>query len=160
MKDIITPFLLTVLAYLVIGIISQTANAGSKNLMLNNAPPIYKQECGSCHMSYPPALLPKESWAEMMNGLNKHYGTDASLDKPELNQISSWLNSNAGTYKRVKEAPPDNRITKSSWFEKKHRKVNAREFSKPSVKSASNCNSCHRNAEQGNFDDDEVFIPR
>lgn len=101
MKDIITPFLLTVLAYLVIGIISQTANAGSKNLMLNNAPPIYKQECGSCHMSYPPALLPKESWAEMMNGLNKHYGTDASLDKPELNQISSWLNSNAGTYKRV-----------------------------------------------------------
>ena len=158
MKHLITVPLFTALIYLIIGMVSQTANAGSKNLMPVNVPPIYKQECASCHMSYPPALLPKESWTEIMNGLQKHYGTDASLSRQELEQISSWLNSNAGTYKRVKEAPPDNRITKSDWFEKKHRKISSSEFLSPAIKSPSNCNACHKNAEQGNFDDDEVHI--
>ena len=152
--------LLTVTTYLVIAISSQTASAGSKNLMPVNVPLIYQQECASCHMSYPPALLPKASWAEIMSGLQKHYGTDASISQQEMMQIASWLNSHAGTYKRVKEAPPDNRITKSDWFVKKHRKISSREFLSPAIKSPSNCNACHKNAEQGNFDDDEVRIPK
>ncbi len=160
MKDLITMSLLTAITYLVIAISSQTANAGSKNFMPSNTPQIYKQECGSCHIPYSPALLPEESWVEMMNGLQKHYGTDASLGQQEMMQISSWLNSHAGTYKRVKEAPPENRITKSGWFEKKHTKISSREFMSPAVKSPSNCNACHKNAEQGNFDDDEVHIPK
>lgn len=160
MKHLITVPLFTALIYLIIGMVSQTANAGSKNLMPVNVPLIYKQECASCHMSYPPALLPKESWTEIMNGLQKHYGTDASLSRQELEQISSWLNSNAGTYKRVKEAPLDNRITNSDWFVRKHRKISSREFLSPAIKSPSNCNACHKNAEQGNFDDDEVRIPK
>ncbi len=160
MKDFIVMPILTAMTYLIIAMVSQTANAGSKNLMPNQVPPIYQQECGSCHMTYLPALLPKESWLEIMNGLNKHYGTDASLDQQELKQISSWLSSNAGTYKRVREAPPDNRITKSNWFQKKHREVNPKDFQKISVKSPANCIACHRNAEQGNFDDDEVGIPK
>jgi len=160
MKDFIVMPILTAMTYLIIAIISQSANAGSKNLMSNNVPPIFKQECGSCHMAYPPALLPKESWFEIMNGLNKHYGTDASLDQQELKQISSWLSSNAGTYKRVREAPPDNRVTKSNWFQKKHREINSKDFQKILVKSSANCIACHRNADQGNFDDDEVRIPK
>ena len=160
MKHLITVPLFTALIYLIIGMVSQTANASSKNLMPVNVPPIYKQECASCHMSYPPALLPKESWTEIMNGLQKHYGTDASLSRQEMMQIASWLNSNAGTYKRVKEAPLDNRITNSDWFARKHRKISSREFLSPAIKSPSNCNACHKNAEQGNFDDDEVRIPK
>lgn len=160
MKDLITISLVTVLTYLVMGIISQTANAGSKNLMPSNIPPIYKQECGSCHLSYPPAMLPKDSWEGIMQGLQKHYGADASLNQQEIEQISSWLNSHAGTYKRVKEAPSDNRITKSDWFQRKHRKINSKEFLAPAIKSPANCNACHKNAEQGNFDDDEVRIPK
>lgn len=150
--------LLTAITYLVIATSSQTANAGSKNLMAADPPPIYKKECGSCHMSYPPALLPKQSWVEIMNGLDKHFGVDASMSQEETRQISAWLDRNAGTYKRVKEAPLDNRITKSVWFEKKHRKIDPKQFLSPTVKSRSNCNACHQKAEQGNFDDDEVRI--
>lgn len=160
MKDLITISLVTALTYLVMGIVSQTANAGSKNLIPSNIPPIYKQECGSCHLPYPPAMLPKDSWEGIMHGLQKHYGTDASLNQQEIEQISSWLNSHAGTYKRVKETPSDNRITKSDWFARKHRKINSKEFLSPAIKSPSNCNACHKNAEQGNFDDDEVRIPK
>lgn len=31
--------------------------------------------------------------------------------------------ANAGTYKRVSEEPPQDRITLLAWFERKHRKV-------------------------------------
>lgn len=160
MKDLITACLQTAISYIVIAIIYQTASAESKYLMPTNAPLLYKKECGSCHMPYPPALLPKASWEEIMNGLHRHFDTDASLSQQEMEQISSWLNGNAGTYKRVKEAPPDNRITKSDWFARKHRKINSKEFLSPAIKSPSNCNACHKNAEQGNFDDDEVRIPK
>lgn len=160
MKDLIAISLVTTLTYLVMGIVSQAANADSKNLMPSNIPPIYKQECGSCHMPYPPALLPKKSWEEIMSGLQKHFGIDASLSQQEMEQISSWLNSHAGTYKRVKDVPLDNRITKSEWFQRKHRKIHSKEFLAPAIKSPANCNACHKKAEQGNFDDDEVLIPK
>lgn len=160
MKDLLSILVIAMITYLVFAIISKDAHAGSKDFMPSNVPPIYKQECGSCHIPYPLALLPKESWVEIMNGLQKHYGTDASLSQQEMMQISSWLNGHAGTYKRVKEGPPENRITKSDWFEKKHRKISSREFLSPAVKSPSNCNACHKNAEQGNFDDDKVHIPK
>jgi hypothetical protein len=42
--------------------------------------PAYVQECGSCHVAFAPGLLPAASWQRQMNGLDKHYGTDASMD--------------------------------------------------------------------------------
>jgi len=46
-------------------------------------PPVRHQatlkECGECHMAYQPALLPRESWAAMMDDLPNHFGEDASL---------------------------------------------------------------------------------
>ena len=42
--------------------------------------PAYVQECGSCHVPYPPGLLPNESWQRLMANLPQHFGTDASLD--------------------------------------------------------------------------------
>ena len=40
----------------------------------------YRDECGSCHVAYPPGLLPAVSWQRLMSDLPRHYGTDASLD--------------------------------------------------------------------------------
>ena len=40
-------------------------------------PPAYTQECGSCHLAYPPGLLPALSWQRLMGGLDRHFGTDA-----------------------------------------------------------------------------------
>jgi Dihaem cytochrome c len=124
------------------------------------APAAYAQECASCHMAYPPGLLPASSWQHLMDGLSKHFGSDASLDAPPQAAISRWLQANAGTYKRVREAPPQDRITRSAWFERKHREIPATTFSRPSIKSAAQCNACHGRAEQGDFDDDNVRIPR
>jgi cytochrome c553 len=135
------------------------AHADSGNLLPRNTPPSYAQECGSCHTAYPPGLLPARSWQRVMSGLDKHYGTDASLDAATVQQLSAWLQANAGTYKRVAEEPPQDRITRSAWFERKHRKLNPAVWKHANVKSAANCAACHTGADKGDFNDDNLRFP-
>ena len=124
--------------------------------------PQYQQECAACHMAYPPGLLPAASWQRLMGSLNKHYGTDASLDAASAGNIGGWLKANAGSYKRVSEEPPQDRITKSVWFLRKHRdgEVPAGVWKRASVGSPANCVACHAQAAQGNFDEHAVKIPK
>lgn len=123
-------------------------------------PAVYIQECGSCHLAFPPSLLPKASWQRVMNGLDKHYGSDASLDAATHEQIDTWLQTHGGQGKRAREEPPLDRITRSSWFERKHREVNAITFKRASIKTPANCTACHRDAAQADFDEDRVRIPK
>ncbi len=135
------------------------AHADGGNLLPRNVPAAYTQECASCHTAYPPGMLPARSWQRVMNGLDKHYGTDASLDATTRQQISSWLQAHAGTYKRVREEPPEDRITRSAWFERKHRQVDPAVWAHASVKSAANCAACHTGADRGEYDDDNLRYP-
>ncbi|MBK8070844.1 MAG: diheme cytochrome c [Ramlibacter sp.] len=130
------------------------------NLMRVPLLPRYQQECAACHLAYPPGLLPAASWQRLMSGLDKHYGTDASLDEASVRQINGWLQSHAGTYKRVNEEPPQDRITRSAWFERKHLKVAPEVWKRASVRSAANCVACHSGADKGDYGDDGVRIPR
>ena len=41
--------------------------------------PEYTQECTSCHLAFPPDLLPAASWWRILDNLTGHYGTDASI---------------------------------------------------------------------------------
>ena len=122
--------------------------------------PSYKQECAACHVAFPPGMLPADSWRRLLNDLPRHYGTDASLDAATVNELATWLGANAGTYKRVGEAPPEDRITKSAWFIRKHDEVPAAAWQRPAVKSAANCTACHTQAAQGDFNEQSVRIPR
>ena len=123
-------------------------------------PVMYTQECGSCHLAFPPNLLPKASWQRVMNGLDKHYGSDASLDAATQKQIDIWLQIYGGQGKRAREEPPQDRITRSAWFERKHREVGAATFKRAAIKSPANCAACHGDAAQGDFEDDRVRIPK
>ena len=123
-------------------------------------PVVYTQECGACHFAFPPNLLPRASWERVMNGLDKHYGSDASLDTATQKHIETWLQYDGAQGKRALEDPPQDRITRSAWFERKHREVNAATFKRASIKSPANCTACHRGAAQGDFDEDRVRIPK
>lgn len=95
----------------------------------------------------------------MHRRLDSHYGTDASLGATAQRQIDAWLRAHAGTYKRVAEAPPQDRITRSAWFERKHREIDPAVWKLASVRSAANCGACHSAADRGRFDDDDLLIP-
>ncbi len=124
--------------------------------------PTYQQECAACHIAYPPGMLPAASWQHLLGSLQQHYGTDASLDEASLREISGWLQVHAGTYKRVSEAPPQDRITKSAWFLRKHnaREVPPEVWTRPAVGGASNCAACHTQAADGRFSERDIKIPR
>ena len=122
--------------------------------------PQYQQECSGCHVAYPPGMLPAASWQRLTSNLPRHFGTDASLDPATVKQLGTWLAANAGTYKRVREAPPEDRISRSAWFTRKHDEVPTSTWKLPAVKSAANCSACHTRADQGEFNEHDVRIPR
>jgi Dihaem cytochrome c len=118
----------------------------------------YRDECGSCHVAYPPGLLPAGSWQRLMSDLPRHYGTDASLEEPVRQSLAIWLDANASR-KRL-EMPPQDRITKSRWFVREHDEVPSDAWGRASIKTAANCSACHQGAAQGDYDEHGVRIPR
>ena len=151
----IRPVLASLLCLTALG----AAHADGDRMMPRDVPKAYIAECAACHTAYAPGLLPARSWQRIMTGLDKHYGTDASLDDATVRQLSTWLQVNAGTYKRVVEEPPQDRLTRSAWFERKHREVPASVWKHASIKSAANCAACHTGADRGDFDDDNIRMP-
>ncbi|MEO5794812.1 MAG: diheme cytochrome c [Rhodoferax sp.] len=129
---------------------SQTVNAAAK----------YQQECAACHMAYPPGMLPQASWKRILGHLNKHFGTDASLDEASLRELSIWLPANADTFRKVHETPPQDRITQSRWFIRQHDEVPSATWKRVAIGSAANCLACHSGAAKGNFNEDDVRIPK
>lgn len=136
----------------------------------NVSQPLYKEECGSCHMAYPPGLLPAASWTAMMNRLDDHFGDNAELDAQTNRTISEFLTSNSAdnsNYRRSRKFmrgidanSPPLRISETPYFKRKHDEIPQSMLSDSSeVSSFSQCNSCHQGAEKGVFDDDNVEIP-
>jgi hypothetical protein len=122
--------------------------------------PAYLQECGACHVAYAPRLLPSASWQRQMERLQSHYGSDASLDAPLTRTLSAWLQAHAGTSKRAREQPPEDRITRAAWFEREHDEVPAATWKLPAVKSPAQCSACHTRADQGDFSERDIRLPR
>lgn len=122
--------------------------------------PAYVQECASCHIAYPPGALPRASWQRLMRNLPQHFGTDASLDAPTREQLSAWLEGQAGTWSRGAEAPPQDRISRSAWFRREHREVAPATWALPAVRTPSQCAACHPQAAEGDFNEDRIRIPR
>jgi hypothetical protein len=119
----------------------------------------WKAECGSCHIAYAPALLPAAAWRRVMAGLDRHFGTDASLDAASAAEIGAFLERNAASGKRAADTGAL-RITESRWFLRQHDEVRASAWKNPKVRTAANCSACHSGAERGDFDEDHVRIPR
>lgn len=117
-------------------------------------------ECSGCHMAYPAGLLPAASWSKLMAGLDKHFGTDASLSPKDTKEITDYLVKYASNRWTSSAAPL--RITDGEWFKTKHnsREINPATWKRESVKSQSNCMACHQGAERGDFNEDRIRIPQ
>jgi mono/diheme cytochrome c family protein len=146
---------------LLVSCISMGAQAGEKNLRPATISKAYQTECAACHLAYPPAMLPAQSWTLIMKGLDKHYGANASIDDiQDFKEIADWLQDHAGTYKKpALLLPPDNRISKTYWFVKEHRKIDAQVWLRESIQSPSNCAACHTKADQFDYRERNIRIP-
>jgi hypothetical protein len=131
----------------------------AKMAMPSDAPKSYEEECASCHMAYPPGLLGQKNWQSIMSGLDKHFATDASLDAKTQTEIAQWLIKNSATRAKYSAFAPENRITKSAWFIRKHDEVQLDVWKRAGIKSPANCSACHADAVKGDFEEDRVRIP-
>ncbi len=141
------------------GLLATDALAERTRVTADN--PVWRAECGSCHVAYPPKLLSAPQWRAQMAALDRHFGTNASVDAAVAAEIGAFLETNAGRDRGTVQAasgPP--RITTSSWFVKEHRNVRPGDWTSTAVKSAANCGACHAGAERGDFDEHTVRIPR
>lgn len=120
----------------------------------------WKEECGGCHIAYPPRFLPAQSWRALMSGLDKHFGSDASMDTAAAQEITVFLEKNADQRSRQSNGKVILRISETRWFKSEHREVSSRNWKSPLVKSPANCAACHRQAELGDFSERNVKIPR
>lgn len=132
--------------------------------------PIYKEECGSCHMAYQPGLLPTRSWAKIMTGLEEHFGDNAELDAETLKNITNFLvlnsadNSDYRRSRKIMRSLDSNdapiRISETPYIKRKHDEIPNKmiKYNKK-VNSLANCSACHSKAEQGLYDEDGVNIP-
>jgi Dihaem cytochrome c len=122
-------------------IASPGAPAAEDLWQMREASPVWQSECGSCHMAFPPALLAKDDWHRLMQGLDKHFGVDASLDTKTRDEISAFLEKNAGS--SWSHSADSQRITDTSWFIRKHKGAISMMI-KGRVKSLVDCVACHK----------------
>jgi hypothetical protein len=132
--------------------------------------PVYVEECGSCHMAYPSGLLPSNSWRRIMAGLDDHFGDNAELDEQMTQQISDFLTSNAADkskYRRSQQmmsairpstGPAPMRISENTYFKHEHDEIPGWVIKQSGATSLSHCNACHQRAEEGSFNEHEIFI--
>lgn len=139
--------------------VALTAQADEYRAAVRN--PAYQSECGACHVAYPPQLLSAASWRAVMDGLGKHFGSDASLDPVAHADILRYLETHAGRRDTAAAGKPQLRITETRWFVHEHTEELPRDIWKhPAVKSAANCAACHTAADKGDFSERTLRLPK
>jgi hypothetical protein len=132
--------------------------------------PQYTQDCGTCHLAYPPGLLPARSWNHLIDTLDNHFGENAELPPADRERLRAFLTQNAADQvsdkrsRRVmaslRGATPA-RITDIPYIVAKHREIPRGAIGpNAQVKSLSDCAACHGpGAAQGVFHEHDVVIP-
>lgn len=157
------PIALILVAVSFFAIVLGRAQAGGGHFYTPVTDPVVKEECGSCHLAYSPAMLPVSAWKRMMGDLQNHFGEDASLDAATTQTIEAYLTANAAdtggrnySSKLLRGSSLANgplRITELPEWVDEHSKVPAWEWKHKDVRSRSNCIACHRDAERGYYDE-------
>ncbi len=149
-------------AVLVFGLYGIIINASEGEDELFETDAVYIDECGACHLAYPPGLLPVQSWQGIMSGLEDHFGESAETDEETATHIANYLERVA--LQKGKPSPmsqmlrnmPDDpplRITEFPAFITAHAEIPIQlQVEKLDEGFLSPCADCHRQAASGRFD--------
>jgi Dihaem cytochrome c len=132
---------------LLAAIACQPAFAADDVWQPGGASAVWKTECGSCHIAFPPALLSKDDWLLLMQQLDRHFGVNASLDAKSRDEIASFLGHYAAS--GWGHSSESLRITETGWFVKRHQGA-FRMIARGQVKSLVDCAGCHKGSEAEN----------
>ena len=135
--------------------------------------PVYTKECGACHFAYSPGLLPARSWKLQLERMatGKHFGESVQLPPDSRAKIEDYLTRNAADVspyegsktfmERLAPSQTPSRLTGVPLFREMHTVINEviNTKAKVKVRTLTNCNACHRRADEGSFGNGELYIP-
>lgn len=124
----------------------------------------YVKECGDCHIPFHPSLRSAATWSEIMNGLDDHFGEDATLADEARARLASYLAANAAEKWDTRAAnvfrqPTPLRVTATQFWERRHAGLDPSVFKMKAVATKSNCEACHGDARRGLFTPQAIDIP-
>lgn len=103
---------------------------------------LYVSTCSGCHIPISPEVLPTETWQELLENPNKHYGTSIP-NLIRLSQILIWDYLKASSRPLLlKDSPVPYYIEQSQYFKILHPRV---EFTEPITHKS--CIVCHPGVE-------------
>jgi hypothetical protein len=131
-----------------------------------------EEGCVDCHFVYQAEFLPERSWIKMFEEgeLKDHFGKEVLLSKDLKENLLQYYVENSSDRENSKaqkkingSIQPDStplRVSKVPYIWSKHDDLKEEMFLKnEKVKSYANCVACHRDAEKGEFEEDEVKVP-
>lgn len=148
---------------------SRPGGIGGSGFLGDPAYGLYQQECGNCHLAYPPAMLPADAWQGVVDTLADHFGDNAELDAATATEIGAFLERHSagkgsGKYSvrtnRATQGRTPRRITETDYFVGQHHEIPRKMVAdNPDIQRFSRCEACHANAADGLFDEHAVRIP-
>ena len=131
--------------------------------------PVWREECGACHLAFHPSLLPARSWHALMEKSAEHFGEDLAFEPDVSKSIEKFLIANASerhatepAYKIDTSLAPNEtplKITDTPYWKEQHQEIEAAVWSQAAVGAKSNCEACHLDASQGTFEDAAMRLP-
>ncbi|WP_421655706.1 diheme cytochrome C [Leptothermofonsia sp. ETS-13] len=105
---------------------------------------IYLENCATCHVGLPPAVMPTETWRQLLQD-PEHYGVNLKpLSGPYLLVVWEYIRYFSRPQSAEEEVPY--RIYQSKYFKILHPRVKL-----PSKPGLSTCISCHPGADKYDF---------
>lgn len=106
---------------------------------------LYLEHCGSCHIAIPPAVFPTETWKQLLQNPQEHYGRSLPMmSSPEVLLMWDYLSLFSRPLSEEEKAPY--RFALSRYFNLLHPRVKL-----PDSVTVSTCVSCHIGAERFDF---------
>ncbi|MFN6579522.1 MAG: cytochrome C [Aulosira sp. ZfuVER01] len=105
---------------------------------------LYLENCATCHVALPPAVLPTQTWKNLLED-SQHYGVQLQplVDPP---RILVWKYLQTFSRSQRKDEETAYRVNNSRYFKALHPKVKL-----PRPVQISSCVSCHPSAGEYNF---------
>ncbi len=129
--------------------------------------PVFSEQCGSCHLAYPPSLAPAVTWNAILDRPHAHFGADTGLPPAMIAALRGYLDANSAEHWdtlpswrfRVPGPGGARRITATPGWQRIHRHIPASVFAAPPVYSRGACEACHQDAASGMFAPQRIAMP-
>lgn len=106
---------------------------------------LYLENCSTCHIAVPPAVLPSETWRRLLLEPKQHFGTQVPpIISPSLLLIWDYLRTFSRPHFEKESVPY--RLSESRYLTALHPRVKL-----PQPIKLNNCASCHPGTDQFNF---------